>query len=83
MANLGSCSSQLPRKLSEGLMGKGEGRFQSQAGEVTFPSELCVVTQPHRVLVCVSTRSCVWRYSGEVFLVIVKWQHLTPFSAIH
>lgn len=54
MANLGSCSSQLPRKLSEGLMGKGEGRFQSQAGEVTFPSELCVVTQPHHVLVCVS-----------------------------
>lgn len=34
MANLGGCSSQLPRKLSEGLMGKGEGRFQSQAGKV-------------------------------------------------
>lgn len=76
MANLGGCSSQLPRKLSEGLMGKGEGRFQSQAGKVPVRA-VC----GHPASPCPRVRQ--WRYSGEVFLVIVKWQHLTPFSAIH
>lgn len=87
-ADLPSCLEERRRRLlisaTEKVVrfdGQGWGAV-SRARLEKLPSRQSCAWSPS-LIVSSCTRLCAWRYSGEVFLVIVKWQHLTPFSAIH